>query len=187
MDPPGADLGEMTGPEPDSRMIHFLGSIDGYGQPLPMTYRRLRARADTYTITRATPDGPRNLLKTARDMFALGFYSYEMVAAAAAWSIFAVEAALKCRLEAGSNIAMQRLIDIAKKRGLVSEHLTDILDTGRRIRKEFVHQGVQPTWTFGMADMVIGASFKIVAELYPDEPMMRRAGRGFVRRRRVLR
>jgi hypothetical protein len=101
-------------------------------------------------------------------MFALGFYSYELVASAAAWSIFAVEAALRLRLAPGSSKSLHQLIPIAQSKGIVDAHLADILDTGRKIRNNFVHGGVQPTWTFGMADRVIGASFKIVAELYPD-------------------
>jgi hypothetical protein len=60
---------------------------------------RLRAAADDWIITEATPDGPARLLKAAQDMFALAFYSYELVACSHAWSIFAVEAALKLRLE----------------------------------------------------------------------------------------
>ena len=74
--PPGVDLGEFAGPETDPRMINFLGGLDANGQPLPLTYRRLRAAADDWIITDATPEGPARLLKAARDMFALGFYAY---------------------------------------------------------------------------------------------------------------
>lgn len=132
-----------------------------------MTYRRLRAAADDWLITEATPDGPARLLKAARDMFALGFYSYELVAGSNAWSIFAVEAALKLRLGADEKTPFRKLIEQAQERDLVDDHLADILDTGRDLRNRFVHEGKQPNWTFGMAAEVIGASFKIVAELYP--------------------
>src|SRR5690349_21797535 len=97
--PPGADLGEQAGPEPDKRMVHFIGGVDAQGQPLPMTFRRLRTRTETCPVTAATPEGPAMLLKTAREMFAHGFYVYEFVAASCAWAINAVEAALKLRLE----------------------------------------------------------------------------------------
>jgi hypothetical protein len=63
--PPGADLGEFARPEPDPRMASFLGGLDANGQPLPMTYRRLRAVADDWIITKATPEGPARLLKAA--------------------------------------------------------------------------------------------------------------------------
>jgi hypothetical protein len=165
--PPGADLGESAGPEPDSRMTSFIGGLNADGHPLPMTYRRLRMAADDWIITKATPDGPARLLKAAQDMFALGFYSYDLVACSNAWSIFAVEAALKLRLGADQKTPFHKLIIDARDQGLVSDYLADILDTGREIRNRFVHEGKQPNWTFGMASEVIGASFKIVAELYP--------------------
>jgi hypothetical protein len=148
-------------------MTSFLGGLDANGQPLGMTYRRLRAAADDWIITTATPDGPARLLKAARDMFALGYYSYELVACSNAWSIFAVEAALKLRLGTDQKAPFSRLIERAREQRLVSDHLADILDTGRDLPNRFVHEGEQPVWTFGMAAMVIGASFKIVAELYP--------------------
>jgi hypothetical protein len=165
--PPGADLGEFDGPKPDPRMSNFVGGLDANGEPVPMTYRRLRAAADDWIITEATPEGPARLLKAARDMFALGFYSYELVACSNAWSIFAVEAALKQRLGANVKTPFRALIMEARSQGLINDHLADILHTGRDLRNRFVHRGDQPAWTFGMAAQVIGASFKIVAELYP--------------------
>jgi hypothetical protein len=165
--PRGADLGEFDGPKPDPRMSNFIGGRDASGLPVPMTYRRLRAAADDWIITEATPEGPARLLKAAQDMFALGYYSYELVACSNAWSIFAVEAALKPRLGADEKAPFRTLITQARSRGLIDDHLADVLHTGRDLRNRFVHQGEQPTWTFGMAAQIIGASFKIVAELYP--------------------
>lgn len=166
--PPGADLGDMAGPDPDERMVHFAGGVGPNGQALPMSYKRLEAHAvQNYVITDTTPEGPANLLDLARSMFALGYYRYDMVAASACWSIFAVEAALKLRLGAGPNVSMSNLIKKAQEQGLISDYLADILHTGREIRNRFVHEGTRPVWTFGMAGNAIGASFKIVAELYP--------------------
>lgn len=150
-------------------MQHFIGGLDDRGQPLPMTYRRARSVADNWIITAATPEGPATLLKAARDMFALGYYSYELVACSNAWSLFGVEAALKLRLQASEKTPFGKLIKDAKESGLVSEQLAELLDTGREIRNRFVHQGMQPTWTLGMASRVVGTSFRVVAELYPDE------------------
>jgi hypothetical protein len=150
-------------------MTNFIGGLDSNGQPLPMTYRRLRAAADDWHITGSTPEGPARLLKAAADMFALGFYSYDLVACSNSWSIFAVEAALKLRLNADEKTPFAKLVKLALEEGLVSAYLADILDTGRDLRNRFVHEGKQPNWTFGMAHRVIGSSFKIVAELYPDD------------------
>lgn len=83
------------------------------------------------------------------------------------WSIFAVEAALRPRLGAGGRAQLSRLIKRAREQGLVSEQLADTVNTGRELRNRFVHGSEQPIWSFGMAAQVIGASFKIVTELYP--------------------
>jgi hypothetical protein len=164
--PPNADLGEFDGPRPDPRMRNFIGGFDANGQPVPITYSRMRSASDDWLITSTTPDGPANLLKAAKDMFALGFYSYELIASSCAWSITAVEAALKLRL-AEPRYSFDRLIKLAVERDLIAESLADILDAGRQIRNRFVHEGTQPLWTLGMASNAIGTSFKVVSELYP--------------------
>jgi hypothetical protein len=99
-------------------------------------------------------------------MFPLGFYLYEQVSVASAQSIFAVEVALKQRLEQGGNF--QALINAALAQGLISADVADIVHTGRRLRNKFTHEGKQPVWTFGMADQIIGASHKLVSGLYPE-------------------
>ena len=78
-------------------------------------------------ITEATPEGPARLLRAARDMFALGFYSYELVACSNAWSIFAVEAALKLRLGADEKTPFRTLVMQARGQDLINDHLADIL------------------------------------------------------------
>jgi hypothetical protein len=164
--PPGTDLGEFAPPEPDPRMTAFNGGFDEHGEPRPMTYRRLKEHADSWVITSTTPEGPATLLKTARDAFALSYYCYEQLAVAAGHSLFGVEVALKLRLERGGSF--QSLIAIALDEELISSDVADVVDTGRAIRNRFVHEGKQPAWTFGLADGVIGASYRLVSELYPE-------------------
>ncbi|MBB5157405.1 hypothetical protein [Saccharopolyspora phatthalungensis] len=164
--PPGAELGEFALPEPDPRMVKLRGGVDEHCQSCPLTYGRLKACAESWIITSTTPEGPATLLRTARGMFALGFYLYEQVSVACVQSIFAVEVALKQRLERGGSF--NDLINIALDEGLVSAHVADIVKTGRVLRNRFVHEGRQPVWTFGMADEIIGASYRLVGELYPE-------------------
>lgn len=166
---PGADLGEYEGPQPDERIARLGGGMDEHGHMRPMTYRRLREFVDQdWTVTAATPEGPTTLLKTTRDMFCLGFYSYELIAASCSWSLFAVEAALKLRLNV--NKSFNQLVELAEQQGLITQELGETIDAGREIRNNFVHEGKQPMWTPGMAGEGIGASFRFVAELYPDTP-----------------
>lgn len=164
--PAGADLGEFAPPDPDPLMVNFIGGFDQQGRERPMTYRRLRDVADSLTITSTTPDGPATLLETAREMFALSFYQYNMLLASATFSIFAVEAALKVRL--GAQGGFQALIRTATAGGLITSDVADVVDTGRHIRNNFVHEGAKPLWSFAMAYNGIGASYRLVRELYPE-------------------
>jgi hypothetical protein len=148
-------------------MVEFCGGLDDRGHPRPMTYRRLRQHADAWVITSKTPEGPTTLLKTAQDMFALSFYCYEQLVVAASHSLFAVEAALRLRMR--SNATFKNLIDAAIDEGLISSEVAELVDTGRNIRNRFVHEGKHPVWTFGLADGVIGASYRLVSELYPED------------------
>jgi len=164
--PPGADLGEFDPPQPDPIMVNFSGGFDQDGHPRPMTYRRLKEVADTLTITSTTPEGPASLLGVARNMFALSFYCYQMLAASAANSIVAVESALKVRL--ASNARFNVLIDKAVEEGLVAPDTADVVHAGRQIRNNYFHEGKLPQWTFAMAHNGIGASYRLVRELYPE-------------------
>jgi hypothetical protein len=149
-------------------MVHFSGGVDEHGQARPMTYRRLKEHSDSWLITSTTPEGPATLLTTARAMFALSFYCYEQLVVAASHSLFGVEVALKLRLDRADGF--RSLIEGALADGLITAEVADIVDTGRIIRNRFVHEGKQPTWTFGVADRVIGASYRLVRELYPEGP-----------------
>ncbi|MBL7488394.1 hypothetical protein I6A60_07190 [Frankia sp. AgB1.9] len=164
--PPDADLGELAGPEPDLRMVHFGGDFDASGLPLPMTYRKLHDHAATWPVTVATPAGPASLLKLSREQFALAFYAYELAASAVAWSIFAVEAALKLRLE--KTASLHGLIRTAMQEGLIEPDTADVLDAGRQLRNKLVHGGHQPAMTFAMSDGALRTSHLVVAELFPD-------------------
>ncbi|MBO3738337.1 hypothetical protein [Actinoplanes flavus] len=147
-------------------MKNFIGGFNDRGEPVEITFARMQAAAADWIITPSTPQGPAQLLKAARDMFCLGLYSYELIACSASWSITAVEAALKLRLDAGSK-PFQKLVTLAIEQELIDAYLGEVLDAGRQIRNNFVHEGRQPVWTLGMAGSAIGTSFKVVAQLYP--------------------
>lgn len=147
-------------------MVNFIGGFGHDGQARPISYRRLKEAADALTITSTTPEGPANLLGTGRAMFALSIYDYRMLLASVANSIFAVEGALKLRLKMKGTF--DSLIKKAVADGLVTPEVADIVDTGRKIRNGFIHEGKIPRWTFGMAYNGLSASYRLVSELYPE-------------------
>lgn len=80
-----------SAPQADSRMINFIG-LNGGGHT---GYHELCRRVASWPTTSATPT---ELLNTSRDLYVLGYYAYSLFAVAGTWSILAIEAALKLRL-----------------------------------------------------------------------------------------
>lgn len=161
------DLGELDGPMQDPITANFYVSLDSQDQPLPMAYRNLVKRTEQWPVTQATPEGPARLPKTARDMYALGFYAYDLAASSCTWALFAVEAALTQRLNK-PKATRAEAIKLAEQQGLISGGAGDVLEAGRKLRNAFVHDGKQPTWTFATSVDIIRVSHQVVADLYPD-------------------
>jgi hypothetical protein len=147
-------------------MINFIG-LNGGGHT---GYHELRRLASSWPTTSTTPSGPAELLGTSRSLFAHGYYVYSLFAVAGTWSILALEAALKLRLNAKPNSSFKSLVESAEAAGLLPPHGWDNgrLDAGRQLRNRTVHGEAQQLWTPPMAESVVAASHEAVAALYPD-------------------
>lgn len=149
-------------------MTYFIG-LNGEDHA---GYHELRRRADAWPTTKATPEGPAGLLNTSRDCYIQGYYAYSLFVVGGAWSIIAVEAALRARLQADEKITFAKLISKAERMGLLARPGWDSgrLDAGRMLRNSLAHSSQQTTWTPAMADSIIAACHEAVAMLFPDEP-----------------
>jgi hypothetical protein len=150
----------------DDQSLHFAGDADEAGRPIPMSYAALKARTERWPVSPRTPEGVASLLARSRRTFADGYYTYENFADAAAKSLQAVEAALRCRLEESQNPTLAKLIDRAHEQGLFDDAAKDILHTGRELRNRQFHATAQPIWTPALAAEVIHTSHRLVAELF---------------------
>lgn len=164
--PPGANLGTDGAPEPDSRMVNFAG-LNGGGHS---GYHELRRQAAEWATTSATPNGPSELLSTSRDCYAQGYYAYGLFAVGGVWSITAIEAALRMKLDADRKTKLSELVKTAERAGYLPERGWDDgrLDAGRQLRNKTMHGDDQQLWTPAMARGVIAASHEAVASLFPD-------------------
>jgi hypothetical protein len=122
-----------------------------------MTVEVLRARTEKWPQSQHTPDGVAAQLARSRQMF-VGYYTYENFIDAATRSLQAIEAALRVRLEAGSNISFAQLIDRTKKEGLIDDHGQGILHTGRILRNQQVHATTTAVFNPAIAAAVIETS-----------------------------
>jgi hypothetical protein len=164
--PPGADLGADGPPEPDSRMVNFAG-LNGGGHS---GYHELRRQAAEWPTTSATPRGPADLLSTSRDCYVQGYYAYALFAVGGVWSVTAVEAALRIKLDADRKTKLSELVKTAERAGYLPERGWDDgrLDAGRQLRNATMHGDNQQLWTPAMAGGVIAASHEAVASLFSD-------------------
>lgn len=162
---------------PDPRMAMTLAGFDKHtGQPLPMNPGALRRSADRWPTTTATPEDVAGLLRTSRDLYVASFYAYEFLTVGVLWSLLAVEAALRLRLDGKEMDTFKTLVDRAHKRGLLDDSAAEILDAGRELRNGFSHPDRQEVWSYGMAGPTIRTSHEVVTVLFSEsEPQSQRA------------
>jgi hypothetical protein len=156
----------MTDREPDSRSLNFAGDVDEQGRPLPMSVEVLRARTEKWPVSGHTPQGVAALLTRSRQMYVDGYYTYDNFMDAVTRSLQAVEAALRERFNAGTRPTFAQLIDRAETEGIVTDAAQEILHLGRRFRNDQIHATNLPALNPVIAAGMIGASHKLVAEIF---------------------
>lgn len=149
-----------------SRTLNFAGDVDDDGRPLPMTVEVLRARTEKWSCSPKTPENVAAQLTRSRQLFVDGYYTYENFTDAATRSLQAVEAALRVRFDANGKVPFAKLIDRAKEEGLVDDYVHDILHSGRKLRNREIHATTLAVLNPASAAYVIGASHKLVAEIF---------------------
>jgi hypothetical protein len=154
-------------PEADSRMVNFPGLNDGGHTG----YHELHRQAGAWPTTEATPDGPADMLRTSRDLYAQSYYAYALMAVGCAWSVFAVEAALRIKLGAGRKISFGTLIKQAEQQSLLPRPGWDYeqLDAGREFRNRVVHGSQHGVLPLVVTRNIIGGAHQAVAALFPDQ------------------
>lgn len=154
---------------PDIRMNGTLGGFNPQtGQPFLMNPGALRRHADLWPRATATPDDVAGLLRTSRDLYVASFYAYEFLTVGVLWSLLAVEAALRLRLDGNERDTLKALIGRAQKKKLLDDAAAEVLEAGRELRNGFSHPVRQEAWSFGMAGGTIRTSHAVVAHLFAD-------------------
>ena len=125
---------------------------------------------------RPQQDHERSGLSTARALITLAWFHYESMVVAGMWSLLAVEAALRVRLQSeqpeppkGREPPFIQLAHRAQREGLITDEWAERLDSARRMRNGLAHAQDQPAWTPGMAAPILAAAHEVIAVLYPDQ------------------
>lgn len=133
----------------------------------------LAARAESWRTHPDVPEEVAAMLATARRLFVHGYFAYEFHTVAVAWSLFAVEAALRARLGTGRGKeapGMGKLVGMAQARALLTPEGAEAVRAGAGIRNGFAHPGGQFVYTPAMAAEQLAAGHVIVADLYSRQP-----------------
>ncbi len=91
----------------------------------------------------------------------------ELLVVSVAWSLLAVEAALRDRLGADDKSPLKALLTLAGKHLLLSREDIDRLEAGRVLRNRLTHPRNQQAWSVGMAAPVVAASHHAVTLISP--------------------
>jgi hypothetical protein len=151
---------------PDPRWALFIGELDAAGRPRPMAHADLVRLTEKWPTTAATPPGVADLLSTARALITLAWFHYESMVVAGMWSLLAVEAALRVRLDSEQQLV--KLIGRAQREGLITDQWAKRLHGARQVRNDLAHARQQDAWTVGMAAPVLATAHEVIAVLYPD-------------------
>jgi hypothetical protein len=132
-----------------------------------MTLDVLESTARDWPTTEATPSGIAELLSTSRAAFVLAWFHYEMLVVSAAWSLLAVEGALRDRLEADDRRPLSKLLAQVKREQILAVEDVERLDAARQLRNQLAHARSQQVWTLGMAGPVVATSHRAISLVYP--------------------
>lgn len=132
----------------------------------PVAREDLEAVADEWPVHPDTPPGVVNQLAVARQLFTHSLLVWEFGAVAVAWSLLAVEAALKIATGPHPPSGLYKLIAEASTQGLITPEQEAELDRARRLRNQFAHPDGQPVWSLWMAAPALRASHHAIASVF---------------------
>lgn len=142
-------------------MANLVGGIDADGVR-PIEFADLQHLADEWRTSPGMPDGV---------AFTHGWFVYEFMAVAVAWSLMAVEAALRSALApVPGRMSLKDLILRAEHEGLVTPAWTESLDAARQLRNGFAHPETQSAFTVGMAAPLLEAAHEVCCQLAVGPP-----------------
>jgi len=133
-----------------------------------MSVAVLNSVASEWPTTSTTPPGVAEILRTSRLLFVHGYCVYEFFTVGVAWSLLAVETALRTRLQAGEGARFKEMLKRAESERILTPEMADCLDAGRQIRNNFSHPTGQSVWMPSMATSALMTSHAAIAGLFPE-------------------
>lgn len=142
---------------PDPRWNYTIGNRDAL-QRVADSWRR-----DPRVATEVS-----KMLTVARDLFVFSIFNYDFGLVAVAWSLLALEVALRDCLNVGreEEIGLKALIGKAQGRGWFSDVEAKALHAGRQLRDRIVHSDGHKVYSPGMVEELLASSHAAIGDLY---------------------
>ena len=132
-----------------------------------MSFERLAAMAgDWEGIVPTQPvelDGPTNLLRIARILFAHAWFNYEFMTVACLLGFQAMEAAFRALYPEPEGRPLVKLVNQAEQEGILPTKIAELARTGVQLRNLFSHPRTQSVLTVGMAAPMLENTHRLVA------------------------
>lgn len=127
----------------------------------------LREVSEGWLPSTRLPDHIRELLGVARELFVHAAFVYDMFTVAAAWSLFALEAALRDRLQVTADrVQLGQLIREAEDRQLVTAEDAERLHHAAKFRNMLAHPKGAMLMSPGLAQGTLEAVHFDIEQLY---------------------
>lgn len=160
------DDGNAVPTNPDPRWQYIIG-IDASGAVGPMSFevlQQLAAGWEAIVPGQSPPEGARALLRTARSLFAHAWFDYEFMALACLVASQALEAAFReLYPEVRQGTPLRALVQRAQKEGVLLPNVSDLADTGVKLRNLMSHPATAAAFTVGMAVPMLKNTHGLVA------------------------
>lgn len=142
---------------PDPRWNHMIGGRDA-----------LQKVADSWRRDLVVATGVSEMLVVARDLFVFSFFKYDFGLVAVAWSLLALEEALRDCLDVDreKKLGLKALIGKAQGRGWFSDGEAKALHAGKKLRDRIVHTEGHKVYSPGMVAELLASSHAAIGDLY---------------------
>lgn len=158
--------------KPDERWKNFFQ--DGPdGRPVRMSLALLQENEREWSrlLSLALPDGVRRLFATARSLYVLSWFSYEVLVVASFVAFQALEATFRQVVypEAGDGVSFARMVKWAERDGILSAEWGEILQSGAELRNALAHPLDQTAFTPALTRSVLETTHKVASRFVAGE------------------
>jgi hypothetical protein len=124
----------------------------------------LAAEADGWRVGLAVPEDLAEVLRVSRELFVHSYFVYEFSLVAIIWALFALEAGLRGCVSASGKL--DALINLAKKRALISAEEAEALHGAQQVRNKVIHGQLLPSFKPDSAAQMLQAIHEAISDLY---------------------